>query len=87
MKKKHDTNQIIKDLKSAVNELNSEEKENFKDNLLAFLLFGYQTSSSALPEKEILKGISENERALIRKLADQTEELFKAMNRDNEPEE
>lgn len=86
MKKKAKAQNILKELKSQVNNLSVEEQEKFRDNLLAYLLFGDQNSNAALPGKETLKGISEEERNLIRKLASQTEELFRTMNGEDEEE-
>jgi len=87
MKKKQNTSQLLENLKSAVSGLSDQEKEIFRDNLLSFLLFGDHTPTEAHPAKEPLKGISEDERALLRKLAAQTEELFRIMNKNNETEE
>ncbi|MDQ3051142.1 MAG: hypothetical protein M3Q95_09685 [Bacteroidota bacterium] len=86
MKKKAKAQNILKELKSQVSNLSQEEQEKFRDNLLAYLLFGDQSSNSVLPGKETLKGISEAERMLIRKLAAQTEELFRTMNQEDEEE-
>ncbi len=86
MKKKQNTTQIIENIKSTVNGLNPAEKENFRDHLLAYLLFGEQTPEPG-PENENLKGLTASERALIRKLAAETEALYRAMNRDIDAEE
>jgi len=84
MKMKQNTNKIIEDLKSKVNDLSSEEKEIFRDHLLAYLLFGDPALIPTLPAKANMKGITTEERALIKKLAAQTEALFKAMNKTKE---
>ena len=87
MKKKENTSRIIENIKSAVNGLNSDERENLRDHLLAYLLFGEPSQEKDQTENENLKGISEHERALIRKLAADTEALWRAMNRDIDAEE
>lgn len=84
MKMKQNTSKIIEDLKSRVNDLCSEEKETFRDHLLAYLLFGDPVLNPKLPAKGNIKGITIEERALIIKLAAQTEALYKAMNKTKE---
>ncbi len=82
MKKTPNNKQVLDDLKSAVSGMSPMEKENFRDNLLAFLLFGEQTNAMDSVKQELLQGITAQEKELIRKLAAQTEELYKAMNND-----
>lgn len=62
------------------NLLDSGDKELLRDELLAYLLFGnYHDSKGPMENPSSpLRGLSNHERELIRKLADQTEELFRA---------
>jgi len=77
MKKKQNTQQIAEKVKSMVNDLGAAEKENLKDELLAFLLFGDTTPEYINAANESLKGLTQEEMKLIRKLAKQTEDLYR----------
>ena len=67
--------------------LSCEEKEKFRDNMLSYLLFGEQLLKSEVMPAETLKGITDEERELIKKLAAQTDELYRIMNKNCNPEE
>lgn len=82
MKKTTETKQVLDNIKSAVSGMSATEKENFRDNLLAFLLFGDHHTPINKTEVEPLMGITAQEKELIRKLAAQTEELYRVMNND-----
>ena len=86
MKNPHNTTIIFEELKSKVKRLTSEEKEQLRDKVLAFLLFG-EVKPAVQPIHEPLNGITDMERELIKKLASQTEEMFRLMNRNCDPEE
>ena len=78
MKKKEHTDKVLNQVKTLVNEMDSTEKENLRDELLAFLLFGDTQPEHIEAANESLKGLTPEETNLIRKLARQTEDLYKA---------
>jgi hypothetical protein len=78
MKKKQPASKIAEKIKSLVNESDFEQKEILKDELLAFLLFGDTSPEYISAANESLKGLTVEEMELIRKLAKQTEDLYKA---------
>lgn len=76
---------ILETVKEQTNLLDSKHKEMLRDELLAYLLFGnYHDSKRSIESSStLLRGLSDHERELIKKLADQTEELFKAQQGDD----
>ena len=71
---------ILETVKEQTNLLDSKDKEMLRDELLAYLLFGNYHDSKGPAESNStqLHELSNYERELIKKLADQTEALFRA---------
>ncbi len=71
---------ILETVKEQTNLLDLKDKEMLRDELLAYLLFGNYHDSKGPSESNSsqLNGLSNYERELIKKLADQTEALFRA---------
>jgi len=71
---------ILETVKEQTNLLDSRDKEMLRDELLAYLLFGnyYDSIGPAESTSIQMRGLSNHERELIKKLADQTEALFRA---------
>jgi hypothetical protein len=73
--------EVIHHVKEISEGLSPAEKEQLRDELLAFFLFSEfnnNRSSREIDRNVSMNSLSEEERDLIKKLADQTEALFKA---------
>jgi len=86
MKSKNKISSIIEHIREHSSELNEHEKEMLNDELLSILLFndlnldkfqGTQNSNA-------FNGLSDAEKALIKKLSDQTEQLFNVIGDDED---
>lgn len=71
---------IIESVKEVSCQLNSSDKEVLRDQLLAYLLFGNYNDQKGVEIKSngTLEGLTKDERELLKKLAAQTEALFRA---------
>jgi len=70
---------ILVELKTKSAELSDHEKEALRDELLAYVLFDGINTGSANGSS----GLNEQEKSLIRQLAEKTELLYKMMGRHN----
>jgi hypothetical protein len=84
MKRKAAPDKIFRQVKSIMNSVQKEQREELRDELLAFLLFGETNPETISAANESLKGLTREEKELIRKLADQTEALYRAHKAGNE---
>ncbi len=75
---------ILETVKEQTDLLDTKHKEILRDELLAYLLFGnyHDSKGPTEPHSSELRGLSNHERELIKKLADQTEALFRAQKDD-----
>lgn len=82
MKANNKTEEVISNIKSITAELTPEERESVRDQLIAFLLFSrdLRITQISYPQTERIQGLTEEERDLIRKIAEQTERLHRMMN-------
>jgi hypothetical protein len=82
MKANNKTEEVISNIKSITAELTPEERESVRDQLIAFLLFSRDLRITQIsdPQTERIQGLTEEERDLIRKIAEQTERLHRMMN-------
>lgn len=73
---------IMEQVKEMTAHMAQGEKEAFRDELLSWLLFGesHQQPSSST-ENHPMKGLNEEEKQLIRKLAEKTEALYRITKR------
>ncbi len=71
---------IIEKVKEITHDLDAHQKESLKDQLLAYLLFGNYNDLKGVERihNGQLQGLTDKERDLIKKLAAQTEALYKA---------
>ena len=84
MKKYSDLPDVIKQVKTLSESLTSAEKEQLRDELLAFFLFSEFNKTNCVRECDknvTMQSLTEEERILIKKLAEQTEALYRAQNR------
>jgi hypothetical protein len=88
MKTSTKTEQVINEMKSITDGLTPEEKEAVRDQLIAYLLFSHHTSFTPTggQNNSHVQGLTEEERELIRKIAEQTEKLHRLMNQDDSGE-
>ncbi|MBL0340975.1 MAG: hypothetical protein IPP71_08625 [Bacteroidetes bacterium] len=77
---------IIEKVREFSNQLDAQEKEVLRDQLIAYLLFGNYNDQKNIERKKIvaLSGLTEQERELIKKLAQQTEALYRAKHEDDQ---
>ena len=69
---------ILDKVKDLTQHMNGQEMENLRDELIAWLLFS-DNEKSAIPHiSQNMKGLTEVEKELIRKLASQTNDLYRA---------
>ena len=73
------SNRLIHELKALISDLDASEKEMLKDELLAILLFGDEEKRKQAVDNpaDSKRGLTNEEKELIRKLAAQTEALFR----------
>ena len=86
MKTNSKTEEVISNIKSITEGLTPEERESVRDQLIAFLLFSSDLRMTQIndPQAQRIQGLTEEERDLIRKIAEQTEKLHRMMNSDDD---
>ncbi len=80
---------LVEQLRLLSTKLSNSEKEQLRDELLSMLLFTdfIKNDAPLLGDNGQLKELNNQEKELIRKLASQTEALFKLMRNQNEDNE
>jgi hypothetical protein len=76
--------EILETLRNRTDDLSSEEQEMLRDELLSMMLFS-EFSAGEKPIENNLDGLSEEEKELIRKLARDTETLYRIWKDQQEP--